>query len=74
MRCNPTLCYYLTCVIAFIEHVNTAPVDQVIRLLSLSLAAFPQVPFTVKPGIPGTFRWVTTYIARFDPVIDWPTD
>lgn len=32
------------------------------------------VPFKLKPTVPGTFRWATTYIARFDPEIDWPTD
>lgn len=31
-------------------------------------------PFTLSGSVPGQFRWVTTYIARFDPLVDWPTD
>jgi hypothetical protein len=33
-----------------------------------------QVPFTLACGVPGRFRWVTTFIARFDPSIPWPPD
>ena len=25
-------------------------------------------------AVPGHFYWVTTFIARFDPALDWPTD
>eukprot|EP00775_Hariotina_reticulata_P009083 gene9083-9253_t len=32
------------------------------------------VPFTLSCNVPGRLRWVTTNIARFDPVIEWPTD
>lgn len=27
-----------------------------------------------EQSVPGKMRWVTTYIARFDPDIDWPKD
>lgn len=33
-----------------------------------------QVPFVLVPDIPGRFRWVTTYIARWDPDGSWPLD
>ncbi|GMH46152.1 hypothetical protein BSKO_14120 [Bryopsis sp. KO-2023] len=33
-----------------------------------------KVPFTLNPGIAGRFRWVTTYIARWDPEDGWPLD
>ncbi|KAK9809200.1 hypothetical protein WJX72_011244 [[Myrmecia] bisecta] len=40
------------------------------------VAALPasQIPFTFSKAIPGDWRWVTTYIARWDPAVDWPTD
>lgn len=31
-------------------------------------------PFTLEPDVEGMFRWVTTYIARFDPKEDWKPD
>jgi hypothetical protein len=34
----------------------------------------PQVPFTFSVPVPGQLRWATTYIARFDPDVAWPTD
>eukprot|EP01025_Chloroclados_australasicus_P034639 TRINITY_DN3539_c0_g2_i1.p1 TRINITY_DN3539_c0_g2~~TRINITY_DN3539_c0_g2_i1.p1 ORF type:complete len:2104 (+),score=260.43 TRINITY_DN3539_c0_g2_i1:139-6450(+) len=33
-----------------------------------------KVPFTLSPNIPGGLYWVTSYIARFDPVGEWPRD
>ncbi|GMH44585.1 hypothetical protein BSKO_12537 [Bryopsis sp. KO-2023] len=33
-----------------------------------------KVPFFLEPEIPGRFRWVTTYIARWDPDENWPLD
>ncbi|GMH44586.1 hypothetical protein BSKO_12538 [Bryopsis sp. KO-2023] len=33
-----------------------------------------KVPFFLEPEIPGRFRWVTTYIARWDPDESWPLD
>ncbi|GMH35163.1 hypothetical protein BSKO_03031 [Bryopsis sp. KO-2023] len=33
-----------------------------------------KVPFTLEPSVPGRFRWVTTYIARWDPEGSWPLD
>ncbi|KAF6261957.1 hypothetical protein COO60DRAFT_1458856 [Scenedesmus sp. NREL 46B-D3] len=32
------------------------------------------VPFTLSCGMPGRLRWVTTNIARFDPLVEWPSD
>jgi hypothetical protein len=40
----------------------------------VSPAAPRQVPFTLTCGAPGRLRWVTTNIARFDPVGPWPSD
>eukprot|EP00741_Cyanophora_paradoxa_P018347 tig00000204_g17715.t2 len=41
-------------------------------------SAKERVPFTLHTDagveVPGKLRWVTTYIARFDPDVDWPTD
>jgi hypothetical protein len=33
-----------------------------------------QVPFSLSCGMPGRLRWVTTNIARFDPLVEWPSD
>eukprot|EP01025_Chloroclados_australasicus_P057180 TRINITY_DN7117_c0_g1_i5.p1 TRINITY_DN7117_c0_g1~~TRINITY_DN7117_c0_g1_i5.p1 ORF type:complete len:2201 (-),score=318.83 TRINITY_DN7117_c0_g1_i5:388-6837(-) len=33
-----------------------------------------KVPFSLSEDIPGSFRWVTTYIARWDPEGSWPSD
>ena len=38
-----------------------------------------QVPFSINCNapsgtVPGDIRWVTTNIARFDPLVDWPPD
>ncbi|GMH41747.1 hypothetical protein BSKO_09657 [Bryopsis sp. KO-2023] len=33
-----------------------------------------KVPFLLEPAVPGRFRWVTTYIARWDPDGSWPLD
>ncbi|KAK9803301.1 hypothetical protein WJX72_010340 [[Myrmecia] bisecta] len=33
-----------------------------------------QIPLTFSNAIPGNWRWVTTYIARWVPTVDWPTD
>ncbi|GMH44597.1 hypothetical protein BSKO_12549 [Bryopsis sp. KO-2023] len=33
-----------------------------------------KVPFFLEPEIPGRFRWVTTYIARWDPDESWLLD
>ncbi|GMH44587.1 hypothetical protein BSKO_12539 [Bryopsis sp. KO-2023] len=33
-----------------------------------------KVPFFLEPAVPGRFRWVTTYIARWDPDGSWPLD
>lgn len=38
------------------------------------IAPCSQVPFTLEPDVPGRFRWVTTYIARWDPIGGWPLD
>ncbi|WIA22673.1 hypothetical protein OEZ86_009641 [Tetradesmus obliquus] len=32
------------------------------------------VPFSLSCGMPGRLRWVTTNIARFDPLVEWPSD
>eukprot|EP00775_Hariotina_reticulata_P009988 gene9988-10143_t len=32
------------------------------------------MPFKINCAVPGLFRWVTTNIARWDPMISWPTD
>ena len=47
--------------------------------LPTAAAAAENVPFyftasgAEKP-VPGKFRWVSTYIARFDPDVNWPLD
>ncbi|GMH44595.1 hypothetical protein BSKO_12547 [Bryopsis sp. KO-2023] len=33
-----------------------------------------KVPFLLEPAVPGRFRWVTTYTARWDPDGSWPLD
>eukprot|EP01050_Picozoa_sp_SAG11_P010853 SAG11_NODE_1111_length_5823_cov_2.384172_3_plen_308_part_00 len=33
-----------------------------------------KVPFSIGVNVPGRLRWVTTFSARFDPSVDWPTD
>jgi hypothetical protein len=38
------------------------------------MALVLQVPFSLSCGMPGRLRWVTTNIARFDPLVEWPTD
>ena len=44
--------------------------------LGADFASLPEryVPFVLSPAVAGNVRWVTTSIARFDPVADWPPE
>jgi hypothetical protein len=48
------------------------------KLLTKVVVAI-QVPFTIRCNgaagdVPGALRWVTTSIARWDPLVEWPPD
>lgn len=56
------------------------PIQVVFSRAVIALGADPsnvadaQRPFTVGDGSLGSYRWINSYVARFDPFGDWPSD